>query len=177
MPLIKLILTYKHTLCLAFLALCCGFIPPVVAESNNSDRDRVETIIIGKFATELALTPAQAEQFYPRFRIYREQSDAIFQQQKERTHQLELLSQGGGDSESLGQLLDAQEKEQLQLAEVRRKFLLDIGAFLSPQQVSRTAIMLDEVPRKIRQFIQERNRPGAASGGEGDRDHTRRRRR
>ncbi len=43
----------------------------------DEKRERLETVIIGKFAEELELTPAQAEKFYPRLRQYRSETDDL----------------------------------------------------------------------------------------------------
>jgi hypothetical protein len=121
------------------------------------DRDRVETVIIGKFATELELSNEQAEKFFPRFRTFRNEIEQIHLDQRGRESRLMELGQGGeGGQEVLTDLLKQQEVSMNLISAKKGQFLADVSGFLSPPQTARCAILLDEVPRRIREMIDER---------------------
>ncbi len=157
---------WSGTLALAVALLGLGTVAMVGLAQPDSrgegrGRERVETIIIGKFASELELTPEQGEKFYPRFNAFRHSTEGLHQQRQEQQRQLEeMSSMGGGDQSRVAELLDAQERLMQQIGEERRRFLADVSEFLSPQQVSRCALLLDELPRRIREFMQERRKDG-----------------
>ncbi|MBK6766055.1 MAG: hypothetical protein IPG71_06935 [bacterium] len=64
---------------LTFAILLCVLCSIAVAEEHRMSpeqrRERIETVIIGKFAEELDLSPEQAERFYPRLRQFRHETD------------------------------------------------------------------------------------------------------
>ena len=120
-------------------------------------REQVETVIIGKFATELNLSPEQAEQFFPRFRQFQNQTEDMQRRQGERRRLLVGFSDDAtADSQQVGNLLKEQGRQDQQMLEFKRMFLEDVSHFLTPQQVSRCSILMDELPRRLHEFIRER---------------------
>jgi len=119
----------------------------------------VETVIIGKFATELNLSPEQAEKFFPRFRQFQEQTEGLQRQQVERRAQLDMLAADPqANTEQVSGLISAQSQYEQQVSGLKRAFLSDVSEYLTPQQVSRCSILLDELPRRVHQFMEERSR-------------------
>ena len=148
---------------------------------RNHRRERLETIVIGKFATELELTPEQAERFFPLFRQFREQSMQIGRRQHKTRKELENFSRAKPQAKRSGakgqeksanplisnlaettdsnrpvsEVLNEREQNQQELIRLRTEFLTNAGEFLTPQQVSRCSIMLEELPRKIHHMIEQ----------------------
>jgi len=148
-------------------------------------RERVETVIIGKFAEELELSPEEAEKFYPRLRQFRAETDDLQRQLHDTRQKLDALSSepmkggsAGSTTTSLRQSDESQSGEsssqrdvkslisqsnalQTEILAKREILLTDLADFLSPQQVSRCSILMDELPRRLRQFMDERGQqPG-----------------
>jgi len=129
--------------------------PP--AHAPRWGREQVETVIIGKFATELNLSPEQAEKFFPRFRQFQNQTEDMQRQQGERRRLLIGFSgDANADPQQVGDVLKEQSRNEQQMSEFKRLFLEDVSLFLTPQQVSRCSILMDELPRRLHEFIQER---------------------
>ena len=84
----------KHCFLLVFvMALTSVMVSEAVAQPDqNHRRERLETVIIGKFATELDLTPEQAERFFPLFRQLRNETEAIQRRQHDTRVELDNLS-------------------------------------------------------------------------------------
>ena len=134
------------------------------------DRERIETIVIGKFAEELDLSPAQAERFFPRFRQFRDETEGLRESQRARMDKLDDLSHGsGGDQAELPKLLDEQQQAVSKLAELRRVFLADVSNYLTPQQVSRCAILMEEIPKRMHELMQKQGDGGHGRGQGGRR--------
>lgn len=129
------------------------------------DKDRIETIIIGKFATELELSTEQAEKFFPRFRTFRGEIEQVHKDERARTDKLMELGDGGdGGQAALNLLLAEQQASMNRIATLKSTFLSDVSNYLDPAQTARCAILLDEVPRKMREMIDDRRDGGPRSG-------------
>ncbi|MCL4304675.1 periplasmic heavy metal sensor [bacterium] len=125
----------------------------------DEKRERLETVIIGKFAEELELTPAQAEKFYPRLRQYRSETDDLQRQLTESRRRLDVLSSDkSADSKEVKELISSNKRLQTEILTKREAMLSDMSEFLTPQQVSRCSVLLDELPRRLRQLMNERGR-------------------
>ena len=123
------------------------------------DRDRIQSVIIGKYATEMDLTPEQAALFFPRLKQFEDQMEAVHHSERATRAELDKMSQTpNADPQELGMLLEQRKDHDQQIAAMKQAFLSDISSFLSPQQVSRCSILLDELPQKVRQIIQEKER-------------------
>ena len=158
-------------------------------------RERVETVIIGKFADELELSPEEAEKFYPRLRQFRSETEQLQRDLAETRHRIDEISRANDQPSTVkksetnstersnryfagSQLSESPEKGsdiepeediktlitrsnalQTEILDKRETLLTDLADFLSPQQVSRCSILLDELPRRIRQFMDERGAP------------------
>ncbi|MCB9357049.1 MAG: periplasmic heavy metal sensor [Calditrichaeota bacterium] len=142
------------------LALCLW---AGVADAQNrrrtpeERRERLETVIIGKFAEELSLSPEQAELFFPRLRQFRSDTEGL---QRELNESRRRLADISGD-ESAGKdevkhLITQTNQLQSEILSQRESMLTDMADFLSPQQVSRCAVLLDELPRRLQQLMDER---------------------
>lgn len=143
--------------------LVCGLIAltlPVQADPDpRSDRERIQTVIIGKYASEMNLTPEQAEKFFPRLRQYQERVEGLQRAEHDARMELDRLSQSpDADRGRLQELLNERRRLEQDAATLKQDFLGDITGFLSPQQVSRCSILLDEVPQRVRQFMIEKQR-------------------
>jgi Spy/CpxP family protein refolding chaperone len=137
-------------------------------------RERIETVIIGKFSSELNLTPEQAEQFFPRLKQFQNRTEDLQRDHWQRFGRLEELSQDPqADKDEVNQLIAREDEFVGHVAQMRREFLTDVSSFLSPQQISRCSILMDELPRRVRQFVEEHQRmrgiegPPAMSGPQG----------
>ena len=129
--------------------------PPDQGERKHR-KERVETVIIGKFASELELTPEQAERFFPLFREFRGSAEAIQHRQHSIREQLDMISGGDNSGQAnIGDLLDQQERNQQEAIRLKRDFLNKVGGFLTPQQVSRCTVLLDELPFKVQRLIED----------------------
>ena len=147
-------------LVLAFAAVVAAQ-PGPPPDAPRWGREQVETVIIGKFATELNLTPEQAVRFFPRFRQFQNQTEDMQRQQRERRRLLTGFSgDANADSQQVGDLLKDQSRNEQQMLEFKRLFLEDVSHFLTPQQVSRCSILMDELPRRLHEFIRERRHEG-----------------
>jgi len=141
------------------LSIWIGLPDALVAQEVNRDRlrDKVETIIIGKFSSELDLSPEQAEKFFPRLQQYHHFMEETQREQREMRDRLDELSNSEDSSpEEVGQLLDRLSENQQRMVEVKRGFLEEVSPFISPQQVSRCSILMDEIPQRVREMIRER---------------------
>lgn len=142
-------------------------------------REQVETVIIGKFASELNLTPEQAEKFFPRFRQFQNQADGMMRQQMDRRNMLDSLSDDpNANPQQVNMLLTEQSRHEQQVSDFKRQFLTDVSEFLTPQQVSRCSILMDDLPRRIHKFIEEKrgdDRPGSKGKDDRSRHHSKRR--
>ncbi|MDD5087909.1 MAG: periplasmic heavy metal sensor [bacterium] len=174
------------TVLAAFLLVGASWAQPAPDESDGPgapppdqpprwEREKMETVIIGKFATELDLTPEQAEKFFPVFRQFQNEAEGLMREQHKRRAEMDELSHNPeADKTQVDNLLTQQMESERRISDMKRKLLTDVGAFLTPQQVSRCSILMDELPRRIHQFIEERR--GARLGDEKGRDRPRGRR-
>jgi Spy/CpxP family protein refolding chaperone len=157
----------KRTLLILFLLSLCT---PLFAQHGNltpdERRDRLEAVIVGKFATELELSSEQAEKFFPILRAFRRDTEATKEELHESKRELNAISQSSdADSKHVKELIAKTNALQAQLLEKRSAFLTDIADVLTPQQVSRCSILLDELPRKMREFMEEHRGPGGPPQG------------
>lgn len=133
--------------------------PPGKRGPDPRERERIQSVIIGKFATEMDLKPEQAEQFFPRLRQFQDQVEVIQRDERQTRAEMDQLSQTpDGDREQLNNLLQRRKSHDQQMASLKEEFLSDITGFLTPQQVSRCSILLDDLPHQVRQFIREKER-------------------
>jgi hypothetical protein len=134
----------------------CGLATQNAPAPDDERREQIETIIIGKFANEMNLTPEEAEKFYPRLRQFRNETESMSQEQREIKKQLEEFS-GRSDvaPQMVNELFDRNDRIARALLDRKRQFLSEISTFLNPQQVSRCSILLDELPRRMRQLARE----------------------
>lgn len=131
---------------------------------QRSDRERIQTVIIGKYASELDLSPEQAERFFPRWRQYQDQLESIQHGERNTRVELDQLSRTpGANGERLQGLLGERRRLDNEAAVLKQDFLGDISEFLTPQQVSRCSILLDEIPQKMKHFIREKEREKSRS--------------
>ncbi|MCC6477021.1 periplasmic heavy metal sensor [bacterium] len=156
----------NRTLLIVFLLALTA---PLFAQRGNLSpderRDRLEAVIIGKFATELELSSEQAEKFFPLLRAFRAETSSAQDELQEARRELNSISQSSdADSKQVKDLIARTNSLQAMLLEKRSKFLTDLADVLTPQQVSRCAILLDELPRKMREFMEERR--GQGGGGQ-----------
>lgn len=171
----------------SYILLALFLTVPALAQDRRMTpeqrRERVETVIIGKFAEELELSPEEAEKFYPRLRQFRTETEPMQRELMETRNQLDALSESdvskvktesmlkSMSSERSAPVRDKSSKEdvkalisksnalQTEILAKRELLLTDLADFLTPQQVSRCSILLDELPRRIRQFVDERSGP------------------
>lgn len=149
------------TAVLLIVVLCLTLSGIAAAQPNPQQpprwgREQVETVIIGKFASELNLTPEQAEKFFPRFRQFQNQADDMMRQQGDRRRELDSLSEdANANPQEVDKLLTEQSQHEQQISGLKRQFLTDVSVFLTPQQVSRCSILLDDLPRRIHKLIEE----------------------
>ncbi|MBU0507896.1 periplasmic heavy metal sensor [bacterium] len=153
------------------LLLIAAWTVPLFAQGGPPEdrprwgRERVETVIIGKFANELDLTPEQAEKFFPRFRQFQNEAEGWMREQHQRRMEMDLLSQNpDADKRRVEELLTEQARHEQRISDLKRQFLGEVGSFLSPQQVSRCSILLDDLPRRVQQFIEEHRGPRTGPG-------------
>jgi Spy/CpxP family protein refolding chaperone len=147
-------------------------------DDRGAMRERIETVIIGKFASALELTPDQAEKFFPRLRQFHTQAEDWHKAQRDRKDQLDKLSEDPkADKAKVTDLLGQQAQAEQQMADMKKTFLTDVSAFLTPQQVSKCAILMDEMPRRVHQMIEERQERMREGGPGWDNDHPRHSRR
>jgi hypothetical protein len=189
---------------LLFIVLSLGVALSVFGQRRDMTpeqrRERVETVIIGKFAEELELTPAEAEKFYPRLRQFRAETDGLQRELLDTRQRLDAISKSGDQSaenevpasglhvrggrsteamtkslssapsvkktdekvdgeQDIKVLISKSNSLQTEILDKREALLTDLADFLTPQQVSRCSILLDEMPRRIRQFMDERGGP------------------
>jgi Spy/CpxP family protein refolding chaperone len=138
-------------------------------DGDRPMRERIETVIIGKFSSDLNLTPEQAEKFFPRFRQFQTQAEDWHKAQKDRREQMEAISQDPKAGKSkVTELLNQDAQSQQQMLEMKKQFLSDVSAFLSAQQVSRCAILMDDLPRRVHQLIEEHREGGHHGRGPDD---------
>lgn len=122
-------------------------------------RDRIESVIIGKFVSELELTPGQSEIFFPKLREFQRQTEELQREQGERVRTLEGYAHSpSAQPREVNKLLAEKSTREQQISALKAQFLSDLSTTLSPQQVSRCAILLDELPRRVQQFIEEQRR-------------------
>lgn len=141
------------------LGIWIGLSNALVAQEMNRDRlrEKVETVIIGKFSSELDLSPEQAEKFFPRLQEYQHFMEETQREQRDLRDRLDELSLKEDSSpEEVAQLLDRLTENQQRMVEAKRGFLGEVSPFISPQQVSRCSILMDEIPQRVREMIRER---------------------
>lgn len=162
---------------LLILITCVSFVTAVLADrpmTPDERRERVESVIIGKFATELELSPEDAEKFYPRLRQFRMETEEMQRELNLTRMRLDELSGQKRSAEDgkdeVKSLITKSRDLQTGILTKREILLTDLAEFLTPQQVSRCAILLDDIPRRIRQFMDERGE----GGGEGKHRNTNR---
>jgi len=142
-------------------------------EKPRWGKERIETVIIGKFASELDLTPGQAEQFFPRFRQFQNQMEELQRQQAKRQRDLEELSRNPETNrDQVNQLLMQQSQDEEQMTASKRQFLSDVSGFLSPQQVSRCSILMNDLRTHVQKFMDDRR--NSRGSGHSKQDKTRR---
>ena len=175
-------LDFSKSLILTAIAVSVLVWSPAQADSGpRSDRERIQTVIIGKFASEMDLSPEQAEQFFPRLRQYQDRLEEIQRGERATRAEMDQLSRTpAADKEQLQGLLSERRRLDNEAAVLKQEFLGGISGFLTPQQVSRCSILLDELPQKVRQFIhekeREKSRPGTTHQRRSHTDPTPRRR-
>lgn len=126
-------------------------------KTHEQRRERIETVIIGKFAEELELTTTQAEKFYPRLRQFRNETDESQNELSMSRAKLDDLSRDSkASAKEVQELITRTKVLQTDILSRREAMLTDLSEFLTPQQVSRCSVLLDELPRRLRQLMEER---------------------
>jgi Spy/CpxP family protein refolding chaperone len=157
------------------LLICAGVAlaqPPMPDPQSGPDgdrprwgRERIETVIIGKFSSELDLTPEQAEKFFPRFKQFQNQMEDRQRKAHERRDEMDKLSADpNADKGAVNNLIAQQNADQQAMLEQKAQFLNDVSSFLTPQQIGRCSILMDELPRKIQSYIDEHRGRGDGQG-------------
>ncbi len=171
---------------LSYILLTIILAVPAVAQDRRMTpeqrRERVETVIIGKFAEELELSPSEAEKFYPLLRQFRSETEPMQRELGDTRRELDELSESDvskvkaesmmrslsegntpvrnqSSKSDVKALISKSNALQTEILAKREVFLTNLADFLTPQQVSRCSILLDELPRRIRQFMEERGGP------------------
>lgn len=149
----------------ALFALTAFAQPGAQPRDTKWGREQIETVIIGKFAEELNLTPEQAERFFPRFRQFQNETDELMRSQmSDRDELYGLSADPNANPQRVDELLQVQREREKRMADLKQQFLQDISGVLTPQQVSRCSILMEELPRRVHQFIQENRRDYPPSG-------------
>jgi Spy/CpxP family protein refolding chaperone len=130
--------------------------------NDRGPRERIETVIIGKFSTELNLTPDQAEKFFPRFKQFQNEVRELHKSQMENRGNLNDLARNkDADQSHVKELVAKQSENEKKISALKQDFLNDVSNILTPQQVSKCSILLDELPRRVQQFIEDRREHGS----------------
>jgi len=72
-------------------------------------------------------------------------------------------------------LLDKRKIADQSVAQMKQEFLSDISGFLTTQQVSRCSILIDEIPRQMREFMRAKERERMHEGNSPSRENDARR--
>lgn len=143
----------------AVLCLITAVGPARANPDQRSDRQRIQSVIIGKYVSEMDLTPEQSERFFPRLRQYQDQLESIQRGERNTRVELDQLSRTpGANGDRLQGLLGERRRLDNEASVLKLDFLGEISKFLTPQQVSRCSILLDEIPQKMKQFMREKER-------------------
>ena len=156
--------------CMIGVGAACAQPDGVAAQDVRTPRERIETVIIGKFSTELNLTPEQAEKFFPRFRQFQNEVQDVRREQMDQRQDLNNLARDkDADQGHVEDVLNKQGDTEKKLTALKQDFLKDVSGILTPQQVSKCSILLDDLPKRVQQFINERRDHGSNPGMQRDR--------
>ena len=129
-------------------------------DRDHKRSDKMEMMMVWKLTEELALSPEQAEKFFPRFRQHREQLDEIKKMER---------ALGKGMKQNLKKDKDISEKDVKEtvqkITKLRKKrldiesdFLLGMDDILSPRQLANLGMFKQKMMRDVRGELKERGR-------------------
>ena len=119
-------------------------------------RERVNTIMIAKLDEYLDLSVEQADQFFPRFRRYRERLDEFERSRGETLRELRYEEESDGtDENKIEGILDHLEKVDADMLQLHRDFRNEVKPILTPKQRARLVIFSHQFPERVRQLVHD----------------------
>ena len=138
---------------LLIVALMCGV---SAQDFDHKDRvhersDKMQMMMVWKLTDELALSPEQAEKFFPRFRQHRDELDEV--KKMERALGKEMIQKLKKDKdisekdvkETVKKITELRKKH----VDLEAKFLLGMDDILSPRQLANLGMFKQKMMRNI----------------------------
>ena len=146
---------------LLIVAIICGL---NAQDFDDPDRDhkrsdKMKMMMVWKLTDELALSPEQAEKFFPRFRQHRAELDEVKKMER---------ALAGEMRQKMGENEDLSEKDvkntvkkatelRKKVVDLESKFLLGMDDILSPRQLAHLGMFKQNMMRNIRGELKERH--------------------
>ncbi len=123
----------KHILNFTLLLFLCSSVS--FAQPKQGKRDRIKALKIAFISDELALTPDEAEKFWPIYNAFEDKQFEL-QHEKMKSYMNRIETDMGKLSENeANQLLAQMEKTEDELYQLRKKFNQNLKLVLSAQKI------------------------------------------
>ena len=144
---------------LLIMAIMCGL---NAQDSDHKDRDnerseKMEMMMVWKLTEALALTPEQAEKFFPRFRQHRDELDEVKKMERALAKEMKQKLKKEEDipendvKETVKKITELRKKH----VELESKFLLGMDDILSPRQLANLGMFKQKMIRNISGELRE----------------------
>ena len=120
-------------------------------ERDHKRSDKMEMMMVWKLTEELALTPEQAEKFFPRFRQHRDELDEVKKMERALGKEMKQKLKKDEDipekdvKETVKKITELRKKH----VDLEAKFLLGMDDILSPRQLANLGMFKQKMMRNI----------------------------
>ena len=135
----------KKTITILLFVLSCG----LYAQGHQGQRDKIKSLKVAYFTTELSLTPAEAEKFWPVYNAYDDkQFELRFQKMHPMKKKLENTVNSLDEKEALS-VLNQIESTEDEIYQNRKKMISNLKKVISPSKILKLMIAEDDFKRII----------------------------
>ena len=135
----------KKTITILLFILSCG----LYAQGHQGQRDKIKSLKVAYFTTELSLTPAEAEKFWPVYNAYHDkQFELRFQKMHPMKKKLENTVNSLDEKEALS-VLNQIESTEDEIYQNRKKMISNLKKVISPSKILKLMIAEDDFKRII----------------------------
>jgi len=137
--------------------------PPLMQVGDPEMDDRMEMMMTWKLTNDLDLTPEQADKFFPRFKVHRENMGDLEKETFDVSEKIKVKIDKGKEisAEELDEALKYVNQLEIRKIEERERFIKEMSEFLTTNQLAKLALYKHYFIKDLRKEIRRRPRGGA----------------
>ncbi|HRY97571.1 MAG TPA: hypothetical protein P5550_00800 [Bacteroidales bacterium] len=152
---------------LVFLALLSLILGAAIAQPGpgyGRNREKIEAQKIAYITQQLALTPAEAQKFWPVYNEFDAKRDKIMQSNRERHRKLRDMEMGDLTEEAAARMADEELIEAQQLLDLRKEYHSRFKSVLPASKVLKLYRAEEEFKKVLIERLRGGKGPGAGDG-------------